>query len=286
MSLELLELPSWRGSRKPTGRVAVAHLRPALENLEERTVMASPASLGQGIGAILAPVAQQASPLAINVTNVAVQTVDGVAQLVASGTIAGQQFTSPITLDTSPSNSDCPILHLTLGPINLNVLGLQVTTSPICLQIDASRGNGQLLGNLLCGLSHALDQPGGTLGGFLGTLSSTDANALLGGVTNLLNGALGSLTQRAHATLQQQDATTNVLHLEVGPLNLNLLGLKVKLDDCDNGPVTVDVNAVSGPGNLLGNLLSGVAHLADNVNVHALDQALARVARDLIFQGL
>ena len=56
-------------------------------------------------------------------------------------------------------------------------------------------------------------------------------------------------------------ATTSILHLSLGPVNLNLLGLNVKLDNCKNGPVTVNVSAVSGPGNLLGNLLTSVSNL-------------------------
>jgi hypothetical protein len=51
-------------------------------------------------------------------------------------------------------------------------------------------------------------------------------------------------------------ATCPVLHLDLGPLNLNLLGLTVHLNQ-----VVLDINAVSGPGNLLGNLLCGVANL-------------------------
>jgi hypothetical protein len=38
-------------------------------------------------------------------------------------------------------------------------------------------------------------------------------------------------------------------------LNLNLLGLQVDLDDCNGGPVVVDITAETGRGNLLGNLL-------------------------------
>ena len=44
-----------------------------------------------------------------------------------------------------------------------------------------------------------------------------------------------------------------ILHLELGPLDLTLLGLNVVLDNCADGPVTVDITAVRGA--LLGNLL-------------------------------
>ena len=55
-------------------------------------------------------------------------------------------------------------------------------------------------------------------------------------------------------------ATCSILSLEVGPLNLNLLGLEVALDDCNNGPVTVDITAIQG-GGLLGDLLCSLADL-------------------------
>jgi len=249
--------------------------------------MASPASVAGGLGAVLGAGHQAASFLPINVTSVAPQLVNGVTQLVASGTIAGQAFTAPITLGVTPAANPAatPILNLHLGPIDLNVLGLQVKTSEICLNVSAQPGPGNLLGNLLGGLANALNTPTGTLGGFLGTLSSADLTALKGGLTSLVNGGLGALTDPANATVLPT-STTNILHLSVGPLNLNLLGLVVKLDNCANGPVTVDVNAVSGPGNLLGNLLRGIAHLADRPNVPALDHFLAHLGRSLDRLGL
>jgi len=52
-----------------------------------------------------------------------------------------------------------------------------------------------------------------------------------------------------------------ILHLELQIPDLNLLGLHVQLDNCTNGPVTVDVTAVhSGEpeGGILGDLLCGL----------------------------
>jgi len=54
-------------------------------------------------------------------------------------------------------------------------------------------------------------------------------------------------------------ATCGILHLELGPLDLDLLGLVVHLDR-----VVLDISAESGPGNLLGNLLCGIAGLLDS----------------------
>lgn len=70
--------------------------------------------------------------------------------------------------------------------------------------------------------------------------------------------ASGAHTATAAAQAQQ---TCKLLHLVLGPLNLNLLGLHVHLNR-----VVLNINAVSGSGNLLGNLLCTVAHLLDNTN--------------------
>lgn len=48
----------------------------------------------------------------------------------------------------------------------------------------------------------------------------------------------------------------DVLDLNLGPLDLNALGLVVNLSE-----VTLNIDAVPGPGNLLGNLLCAVANL-------------------------
>jgi hypothetical protein len=54
----------------------------------------------------------------------------------------------------------------------------------------------------------------------------------------------------------------NILHLVLGPLDLNLLGLAVHLNT-----VVLDITANSGPGNLLGNLLCAVAGLLDGASL-------------------
>lgn len=65
--------------------------------------------------------------------------------------------------------ASCTVLHLQLGPIDLNLLGLHVQLFggtnpskplPVTLLITAVPGNGNLLGNLLCDLTGALNQPG------------------------------------------------------------------------------------------------------------------------------
>ncbi|MDQ3331288.1 MAG: hypothetical protein M3552_11645, partial [Planctomycetota bacterium] len=60
------------------------------------------------------------------------------------------------------------ILNLELNAINLNLLGLQVQTSDICLDVTADQGNGNLLGNLLGSIAHLLDRnPGNAINALL-----------------------------------------------------------------------------------------------------------------------
>jgi hypothetical protein len=52
----------------------------------------------------------------------------------------------------------CRILTLTLGPLDLNLLGLRIQLNRVNLRITAIPGGG-LLGDLLCGLANLLDPP-------------------------------------------------------------------------------------------------------------------------------
>ena len=60
----------------------------------------------------------------------------------------------------APRVRDCAILHLTLGPLDLNLLGLKVHLDKVVLNIDAAPGAGNLLGNLLCAVAGLLDNSG------------------------------------------------------------------------------------------------------------------------------
>jgi hypothetical protein len=70
--------------------------------------------------------------------------------------------------------------------------------------------------------------------------------------------ATGSPVAAAPEALAVQQAVCEILHLELGPLNLDLLGLVVDLNQ-----VVLDITAVAGAGNLLGNLLCAVVGLLD-----------------------
>jgi len=56
--------------------------------------------------------------------------------------------------------TSCDILHLVLGPLHLDLLGLEVDLNRVVLDITAVPGAGNLLGNLLCAVAGLLDGTG------------------------------------------------------------------------------------------------------------------------------
>jgi hypothetical protein len=96
--------------------------------------------------------------------------VNNQGQLVANGILTGVvtnatgQSTSivqTVAVPAAVTQATCQILHLDLGPLHLNLLGLVVDLNQIVLDITAQSGAGNLLGNLLCGVAGLLDSPGG-----------------------------------------------------------------------------------------------------------------------------
>ncbi len=64
----------------------------------------------------------------------------------------------------------CDVLNLVLGPLDLNLLGLNVSLNEVVLDIVAVPGAGNLLGNLLCAVAGLLD-PASPLEGLLTQLT-------------------------------------------------------------------------------------------------------------------
>lgn len=166
-----------------------------------------------------------------------------------SGTFAGFPFTTDVenfVIELLPDDGlggACSVLDLELGPIDLDVLGLHVDTSAICLELTAMAGQG-LLGDLLCGLA------GGNL------LLLPD---LLDALPGILNETLAQPTQAPEEGAEDIcDGECEILDLALGPVDLTLLGLNVYLHNCEDGPVQVCVSASEGEG-LLGDLLCGLA---------------------------
>jgi hypothetical protein len=102
-------------------------------------------------------------------------------QLAAVGTLTGTitdalgnvvgTVNQPVTAPLAATGS-CQILHLVLGPLDLDLLGLQVHLNQVVLDITAQSGPGNLLGNLLCGVAHLLDSsaPASTIANILNRL--------------------------------------------------------------------------------------------------------------------
>ena len=93
--------------------------------------------------------------------------------------IGGQQLSRGAVASAVSGRAACDILHLVLGPLDLDLLGLQVHLNRVVLDILAVTGAGNLLGNLLCAIT--------------GLLDGTPIAGLLGQVAGLLNQILAAL---------------------------------------------------------------------------------------------
>jgi hypothetical protein len=76
----------------------------------------------------------------------------------------------------------CGVLHLDLGAVNLNLLGVVVATMPVTIDINGDTGGP--LGNLVCTVLATVNNVVGLVGSL---------NSLLGVVTGLLGGLTGGL---------------------------------------------------------------------------------------------
>jgi len=237
------------------------------------------------------PRAALAAPPQGNVTAIpkitSLSIVDG--RLMASGNttavIGGRTYSTPfcsVPIDISlaphqPTVTDCPVLDLRVGIVDVNLLGLVIQTSPICLLITATPGGG-VLGDIFCQLANAMAKEGLTQTQALTAVP--DQRAVLDGITTVLNAALAQTANATVTTIQplQVHNTCAIVHAVLGPVFLDLLGLNVYLDNCANGPIIVDISGVTGPGNLLGNLLCSLVGggVRRGMTVQTLTSELAR----------
>jgi hypothetical protein len=152
----------------------------------------------------------------------------------------------------------CHILFLEIGEVDLTLAGLHAILrsanpgEPVQLRLQARREGG-ILGRLFCDLT----QGGGALATpqKAATAAKTLNNrlrlrkAILARVKAVIYGPnRGAATASPQKLLQQQQqGECPVLHLVLGPVHLDLLGLVVDLNK-----IVLDVTAV--PGTLLGNI--------------------------------
>jgi len=83
-------------------------------------------------------------------------------------------------------------------------------------------------------------------------------------VTTTVNSATNAVTGAA-TTAAAAAASCSILSLQLGPLHLDLLGLVIDLNQ-----VNLNITAVPGAGNLLGNLLCSIAGLLDGSGLNGL----------------
>lgn len=201
----------------------------------------------------------------------------GVGQI--TGTLGS---TGTVTKDTAPvrfrvftarTARRCNILTLNLQQLYLELLGAEVQTSAINLELYARRG--AILGNLFCALSRA--------------------KIRLPRIARAMNARMGGHPLRvmaAESAIPRQTATQpscQVLKLILGPLHLDLLGLNVDLyGKTKSDPVVVTINALPDKG-LLGQVLCSLAGGSSITSLPALQnllQNLGVVISDVDLQNL
>jgi len=88
----------------------------------------------------------------------------------ASGDTVGT-VTRTVSMPVTVAAATCQVLNLVLGPLHLDLLGLVVDLNQVHLVITAVQAAGNLLGNLLCAVTHLLDGTP-TVGGLAALLNS------------------------------------------------------------------------------------------------------------------
>jgi hypothetical protein len=144
---------------------------------------AAPAVAPQAVSLAQAAATPVALPVTGTLTNAAGQTVGKVTGQVTSFVVRNGRLTALANLTGTAGSAsqtrngvplpiadgrnpvarsgvvNCQILNLILRPLDLNLLGLVVHLDRLHLNITAVPGSGNLLGNLLCAVTHLLDGP-------------------------------------------------------------------------------------------------------------------------------
>jgi hypothetical protein len=200
--------------------------------------------------------------------------------VVADGVLSGKlRSGTSVSRDSAPvrfavvaasHGGRCNVITLRLAPLDLELLGVQVTTSYISLDVYAQKG--RVLGDLFCALSHA---------------KVTFPRAAR--VAHTLNSRLSRRPLQVFAAsesvgsraAQAQPQSCQVLKLVLGPLHLDLLGLVVDLyGQTQSDPVIVTINAQPSHG-LLGQLLCGIAGGGGVTNLAGLQSLLSSLGVNL-----
>jgi len=176
--------------------------------------------------------------------------------------------TKAVTLAVQATGT-CRVLHLELGELDLSLLGLIVTLTPVdapSITLDITADSSEELGKLLCQVINAVQ--GATIQptAKLHRLNSVVHDKYSGGIANFdipLNQKSGAATTDTTSTTSTTGTTTTsgptippgqceVLDLVLGPLHLDLLGLIVDLNK-------IQLHITANPVGTLGNLFCQLA---------------------------
>ncbi len=200
--------------------------------------------------------------------------------VVATGTLTGKlRSGTKVSRDSAPvrfkvaatrRGRRCDVITLRLAPLDLELLGVQVKTSHISLDVYARKG--RVLGDLFCALARAkVTFP-------KAARVARAMNARLDGRPLRVFAASQTLSAGA---AQAQPQTCQVLKLVLGPLHLDLLGLVVDLyGKTHSDPVVVTINAQPSKG-LLGQLLCGLAGGGGVTDLAGLQSLLSSLGLNL-----
>jgi|GEM_PF-1277199 len=172
------------------------------------------------------------------------------------------------------SSGTTKLVTLTLNPLDINLLGLEVQTNQIQVTVSAQSGQGNLLGNLLTDVGNLLNLQG----------VNTALNKVLDSVVTLLNSAglaVSGVNTTSGSLSTAPVATTPVLDLSVAPVHLNLLGALV-----DTSPIHLTITAHSGQGLVLGNVVADLANLFNpplpsTLNLDTINTKLSQLLDEL-----
>jgi hypothetical protein len=238
--------------------------------------VAVPASTAQAAQ----PAAQSQVTMQAKITSFAATKSGLIARGVMTGTLRnGDQVTKDrarvrFRVSQRRVGQRCNVLILNLAQLHLELLGAEVDTSAINLEVYARRG--AILGNLFCALSRA--------------------KVVFPRVARAMNHKLDgrplpvmAATSNLRSAQTDQAGSCQVLKLILGPLHLDLLGLNVDLYGKNKqSPVVVTIAGLPGHG-LLGDLLCALAgggNLNSIASLQGLLKGLGVDISDVDLQGL
>jgi hypothetical protein len=203
-------------------------------------------------------------------------------------------FTADANVTRIESGDSTTILEVTLGPVDLDLLGVRLDLQRVALEVAITPGEGQVLGNVLSEL--LLQDEEAALDAIVEPLNDALGTAFAGGDSPFSTLAIDDALEDISLTPEMTDAFADgslldrlappesaglraveetvatpiaseptlpeevrVLSLSIGELDLNLLGLRVQTLE----PVDLSVTAAAGQGKLLGNLFVGLSSLLD-----------------------